>query len=164
MSTRALGACLDVAFRRGVAVGADTTWDSHVRVWIGQADQREHVEDFDIDVPDDLTSWLTRKLDRRGIDRDASDSAQAWTEMWSLMQRLFDKEIDTGFQTDPSRQQITAWIGNEYYGHLAERTFKIDELKGREIDGWLADASERVFQPPAHSHRKASSRNEPSYR
>jgi hypothetical protein len=103
MSVRALAACLDVAFRRGVPLGADTTWDSHVRVWIGQADQREHVEDFDFDVPDDLTSWLTRTLDRRGIDRDASDSAEAWTEMWSLMQRLFDKEIDTGFQTDPSR-------------------------------------------------------------
>lgn len=164
MSVRALAACLDVAFRRGVPVGADTTWDSHVRVWIGQADQREHFEDFDIDVPDDLTSWLTRKLDRRGIDRDASDSAEAWTEMWSLMQWLFDKEIDTGFQTDPSRQRITAWIGNEYYGHLAERTFKTDELKGREITAWLADASERVFQPPADSHRQVSSRNQPSYR
>jgi hypothetical protein len=122
MSTRALGACLDVAFRRGVAVGADTTWDSHVRVWIGEVGHSAYIEDFDIDVPADVTAWLIGKLDSYGIDSDAGDSAQAWSEMWSSMQRLFDKEIDTGFQTDPSREQITAWIGNEYYGHPRPRS------------------------------------------
>jgi hypothetical protein len=155
MSVRTLGEGLAAGFSRGLAVGAETTWDSHVRVWLGESKRREQVEDFDVDGHDEVAAWLMGKLKDRDSQNSESESGAVWTQLWRLMRQLFEKEIDTGFQTDPRRQQITAWIGNEYYGHLAERTFTVHEFERYEVNRWLADESGRTFTGPVDLHRPA---------
>src|SRR3954471_23276778 len=159
MRAKTLGAYLALAFREGISVGADTTWDSHVRVWIGALDHREHVDDFGIEVADDLIAWLAARVTPGDAVEQAEEVAEHWSQLWSSMQALFEQEIDSGFQTHPGDQEITAWIGNEYYGHLTERTFNIDELERNAVRNWLADEASGVFRQPAHSRpaQRASS-------
>jgi hypothetical protein len=66
------------------------------------------------------------------------------------------EEIDTGFQTHPSHQQITAWIGTEYHGHLAEGTFHMDEFDAGEVRWWLSSQADSVLTArrlPGSPHR-----------
>lgn len=67
MGVRTPGRCLDAAFHRGLAGGADTTWDCHVRVWLGESNRREQVEDFDVDAPDEIAAWLMGRFNDRHL-------------------------------------------------------------------------------------------------